>query len=150
MLEAGIVVVVGKSPELDRALDTLWDLDLRIRVIPTVTEAGYTLLGCERPLVRAVLVSLVEDPEGALELVRSLRNGSGTASVPVGVWLRESSDGLLARAYEVGANDGVLLEGGEDDPARLARMIHYAAVAASRGYGAAEPQLQTATVLAEA
>ena len=129
VVEAGIVVVVGRSPDLDRALDALWDLDIRIRVIPTVTDAGYTLLGCERPRIKAVLVSLVEDPEGALELVRSLRNGSGLASVPIVVWAREGSDRILASACAAGADSGVLLEGGPDDPACLARTIQYWAVA---------------------
>lgn len=125
MIENRIVVVVGKSRNLDRALDLLWTEDLRVRVIPTVTEAGYALLGCDRPLVRAVLVSLVEDPEGAVELVRSLRNGSSLSSVPIVVWAREAFDGALESAYRAGADSGVLLDGGSEDPVRVARTIRW-------------------------
>lgn len=132
MLESGIVVVVGKSRNLDRALDLLWTEELRIRVIPTVTEAGYVLLGCDRPLVRAVLVSLAEDPEGAVELVRSLRNGSGLSAVPIVVWVREAFDGVLESAYAAGADSGVLLDGGSEDPVRIARTIRSWAAADGR------------------
>jgi len=129
MVGTGIVVVVGNSASLDRALDALGDLDIRIRVIPTVTDAGYALLGCERPRIKAILVSLVEDPEGALELVRSLRNGSSLASVPIVVWARKGSDRILTSACSAGADSGVLLEGGPDDPECIARTIQYWAVA---------------------
>ena len=128
MPEDGIVVVVGKSPVLDQALDALATQDLPILAIPTITEAGYALLGSGRPMVRAVLVSLVEDPEGALELVRSLRNGSALASILIGVWARRASERTLASAFAVGADSGVALDGGADDAVRLARMIRSWAV----------------------
>ncbi len=128
MPEDGIAVVVGNSPALEQALDALSTRDLSVLAIPTIAEAGYALLGSDRPLVRAVLVSLVEEPEGALELVRSLRNGSALASVFVGVWARRASERALASAFALGADSGVVLDGRADDAMRLARMIRAWAV----------------------
>lgn len=124
-----IVVVVGKCPAMYLALGALEDLDLRVRVIPTVGEAERSLQGAGRPGVSAVLVSLGREPGAALALIRSLRGRSGFASVPIAVWVPASSSHLLATAYEAGASSAVLVDGSDEDPIRLARMVHYWAVA---------------------
>lgn len=124
-----IVVVVGKCPALYLALGALEDLELRVRVIPTVPEAERALLGANRPKVSAVLVSLVQEPEPALALIRSVRERGGLAAVPIAVWSHTDSCHLLADAYEAGASSAVLVDGSHEDPIRLARMIHYWAVA---------------------
>ena len=120
-----IVVVVGKSAELDLALGALEDLDLRIRVIPTVPEAERALLGEIRPHIAAVLMSLMQDPARGLELIGSLRSVPGLSTVPIAVWAPAASAHLLADAYRLGASSGVLLDGTHEDPVRLARMVHY-------------------------
>lgn len=124
-----IVVVVGNCPAMYLALGALEDLDLRVRVIPTVREAERALLGASRPNVSAVLVSLVQESDPALALIRSLRGRSGLASVPIAVWAHTGSSHLLGEAYEAGASSAVLVDGSHEDPIRLARMIHYWAVA---------------------
>lgn len=124
-----IVVVVGKCSALNVALGALEDLDLRVRVIPTVREAERALLDANRPSVSAVLVSLVQEPEPALALIESLRGRPGLSSVPIAVWAHSDSAHLIASAYEAGASSAVLVDGSHEDPIRLARMIHYWAVA---------------------
>lgn len=129
MRSGSIVVVVGKCPAMYLALSALEELDLRVRVIPTVREAEQSLLTSVGPRVRAVLVSLVQEPEGAMGLIQSLRARSGLASIPIAVWTTTDAAHLLAEAYAVGASSAVLVDGSHEDPIRLARMIHYWAVA---------------------
>lgn len=124
-----IVIIVGKSPALDTALDAMAELALPVRVIPTVREAERALLGADRPLVDAVLVGLDPSPEDGIRLVRSLRQGPFLASVPIAVWARGAHAVSLADAYMAGATSGILLDGSDEDPIRLARMIHYWAAA---------------------
>jgi hypothetical protein len=129
MARGPIVVVVGKSAELELALGALEELDLRIRVIPTALEAERALLSDARPRVAAVLTSLMQDPVRCLGLIRSLRAAPGLSTVPIAVWAPASSAHLLSEAHRLGANSGVLLDGTHEDPVRLARMIHYWAAA---------------------
>lgn len=123
------VVVVGRSLELDLALGALEALALGLRVIPTVREAERALLAEPSPRVSAVLVGLTDDPEAGLRLIRSLRSRPGLADVPVVVWAPDDDSGVLAEAYRLGASSGVRLGGGDDDPLRLAQVIHYWAAA---------------------
>ncbi|HSW29695.1 MAG TPA: hypothetical protein VLH75_09475 [Longimicrobiales bacterium] len=120
-----IVVVVGKSAELEMALGALEELELRIRVIPTLPEAERALLSEARPRVSAVLTSLIQDPARGLGLIRSLRATPGLSTVPIAVWASASAAHVLADAYRLGASSGVLLDGTHEDAVRLARMIHY-------------------------
>lgn len=124
-----IVVVVGKSAELDLALGALEELDLRVRLVPTVREAERALLAGARPQVSAVLVSLMQAPSQGLGLIRALRASPGLSSVPIVAWAPADSADVLTDAYRLGASSGVLLDGTLDDPVRLARMIHYWAAA---------------------
>ena len=123
------VIIVGRGPELEQALDAMAELDLPVRVIPTLLEAERALLGTAQPRVSAVLVSLAEDPERGLRLIRSLRRGSTLAAVTIAVWAPANAAIRLADAYRAGASSGVLLDGTHEDPIRLARVIHYWAVA---------------------
>lgn len=124
-----IVVVVGTCAALDLALSALEELELGIRLIPNVREAKAALMADSRPLVSAVLIGLVSDAPGALELLRALRARGGLASVPMVVWAGPSQRELMPEAYRAGASSGVLLDGTEEDPVRLARMVHYWAAA---------------------
>jgi DNA-binding NarL/FixJ family response regulator len=124
-----VVVVVGKGAELELALGALEELDLGVRVIPTAVEAERALLTESHPRVAAVLASLVQDPARGLALIRALRAARGLASVPIAVWAPATAPHLLSDAYRLGASSGVLLDGTHEDPVRLARMIHYWAVA---------------------
>lgn len=123
------VIIVGRGAELDLALDAMAELELPVRVIPTVVEAERALLGGAQPEVSAVLVSLAEDPGGAFRLIRSLRSGSAPSAVTIAVWAPAGGAIRLADAYRAGASSGVLLDGTHEDPIRLARMVHYWAVA---------------------
>ena len=123
------VIIVGRGPELEQALDAMAELDLPVRVIPTVLEAERALLGTAQPRVSAVLVCLAEDPERGLRFIRSLRSGSALAAVTIAAWAPAGAAIRLADAYRAGASSGVLLDGSHEDPIRLARMIHYWAVA---------------------
>lgn len=142
MRNGPIVVVVGRGAALDLALGALEDLDLPVRVIPAANEASRALLRAERPRVKAVLVSLVEEPSEGLELVRSLRNGGGLGSVPLAVWVRAPDRHVRAEAYRLGASSVVPMDGTDEDPMRLARMIHYWAVANEYPAEADEPRRQ--------
>jgi len=124
-----IVIVVGRSEELDLALDALSDLELSVHVIPTVAEAERALPGIHPPLVGAVLVGLDHSPTRGLDLIRSLRSRRALATTPIAVWAPANAAHLLADAYRAGASSGVLLVGAHEDAIRLAQMIHYWAVA---------------------
>jgi len=129
MRRGSIVVVVGRSVELDLALGALEVLDLGLRVIPTLAEAEWALLSRERPMVGAVLISLVEEPGPGLGLIRALRARPGLADVPIVAWAQETAAGTLAEAYGAGVSSGVLLDGSDNDAVRLAQTIHYWAAA---------------------
>lgn len=133
------VVIVGRSEALDLALDALVDLDLTIRVIPTVAEAERALLGVHPPVVGGLMVDLSQSPSRALTLIRELRLRIALAAVPIVVWASAADAPLLADAYRAGANSGVTLAGTHEDAIRLAQMIHYWAVAN-------EPPIQEAFV----
>lgn len=124
-----LVIIAGRCPELDLALDALAAFDLPVRVIPTIPEAERTLLCAQRPLVAAVLIGLGEHPSEGLALVRALRSLSALDTTPIAVWAPAKAAPLLADAYRAGANSGVLLDGTYEDSVRLAQMVHYWAVA---------------------
>jgi hypothetical protein len=123
------VVIVGRSPDLDLALDALAELDLAIRVIPTPLEAERALLGARPPQVGAVLVSLEGVPSQGLRLIRALRRRGEMTTTPIAVWVPPEGAHLLPEAYRAGASSGVVLVGPDGDAIRLAQMIHYWAVA---------------------
>lgn len=120
-----VVVIVGRGSALERALDAQGERGMPVLVFPSVREATGALPVSVRPRIGAVLVSLLEDHEAGLDLVKRLRSMGRFIGVPITVWTSAASPSQVTAAYASGASSVLVLGGGEEDAQVLTRTIHY-------------------------
>lgn len=125
MAAESIVVIVGTGTSLERALDAQSEGGMPLLVIPSAREAARTLPTYVRPRIGAVLISLLEDHEAGLDLMRQLRSVRRFVGVPITVWMSVDAPTLVAEAYARGASSALMLGGGDEDAEVLTRTIHY-------------------------